>query len=252
METVNNNGRPQTEDREKNFFPETNDYPELEEKLEYTFQNKALLLNALTHSSFASEKGKSYRFNNERLEFIGDAFLDAIVGSKIYDIAPDQHEGFLSKTRAAVVCERSLAEVAREIGLGSFIRLGHGEETGGGREKDSILADAMEAVIGAVFKDGGYEKAQRLVLMLFRDHIRLAVQGKLYKDYKTTLQEKLQNKYRNPEIEYIILDESGPDHDKSFTAQIRINGKPMGQGLGKSKKEAQQAAARQVILKGEF
>ena len=110
----------------------------------------------------------------------------------------------------------------------------------------------MEAVIGAVFKDGGYEKAQRLVLMLFRDHIRLAVQGKLYKDYKTTLQEKLQNKYRNPEIEYIILDESGPDHDKSFTAQIRINGKPMGQGQGKSKKEAQQAAARQVILKGEF
>lgn len=223
----------------------------LEEKLGYAFRNQRLLVNALTHSSYASEKGRSYRENNERLEFIGDAYLDAIVGSKIYDIVPDKHEGFLSKTRAAVVCERSLAEIAREIGLGDYILLGHGEETGGGRDKDSILADGVEAIIGAIFKDGGYDSASSVVLDLFGDHIRLAIQGKLYKDYKTTLQEMLQEKYRNPEIQYVILEEKGPDHDKTFTAEVRVNGRAMGTGQGRSKKEAQQAAARQVILKGE-
>jgi ribonuclease-3 len=231
---------------------EYTDFAAFEKKTGYEFRNSRLLKTALTHSSYASEHGKSYMSNNERLEFIGDAFLDAIVGMKLYDIMSDVHEGELSKTRANVVCERSLAEIARDIGLGEWLMLGRGEDASGGRNKDSILADALEAVIGAVIIDGGYDAGRRLVLGLFADHIRLAVRGELYSDYKTMLQEKLQKKYHTVSIEYEIVGESGPDHDKTFTVEVSVRGRVLGRGSGRNKKEAEQAAAKDVIVKGEI
>ncbi|MBQ6582797.1 MAG: ribonuclease III [Mogibacterium sp.] len=224
----------------------------LEERLEYTFRRPELLENALTHSSYASEKDKSYRYNNERLEFIGDAFLDAIIGLRLYELRPDDREGVLSKTRANIVCERSLAGISRELGIGQFLLLGNGEDASGGRDKDSILADALEAVIGAILLDSSYEEASRVVLSLFYQTIRLAIQGRLFHDYKTELQERLQEQYRLIRIEYTLVEETGPDHDKVFTVEVSARGRTMGRGSGKSKKEAEQAAARDVLLKGEL
>ena len=156
-----------------------------------------------------------YSENNERLEFIGDAYLDAIIGNKLYEVMPNQPEGVLSKTRANVVCERSLATIARNIGLGDFL-FWEREEMYGGREKDSILADAVEAIIGAIIRESGYDCADRVVLKLFEENILLALQGKLYHDYKTALQEKLQERYKNVRIQYESVSESGPDHRKVF------------------------------------
>ena len=138
----------------------------LENKLGYKFKNEKLLETALTHSSYASEHGKHYEFNNERLEFLGDAFLDAIIGKKMFAVMPEAHEGVLSKTRADVVCERSLAEVASQLELGEYLKLGHGEENGGGRQKTSIVGDAVEAVIGAMIIDGGYAAAVKPIYSL--------------------------------------------------------------------------------------
>lgn len=197
------------------------DYSVLERNLGYSFQDKKLLAHALTHSSYASEHDLAYSENNERLEFIGDAYLDAIIGNKLYEVMPNQPEGVLSKTRANVVCERSLATIARNIGLGDFLFLGNGEEMYGGREKDSILADAVEAIIGAIIRESGYDCADRVVLKLFEENILLALQGKLYHDYKTALQEKLQERYKNVKIQYESVSESGPDHRKVFTVQVK-------------------------------
>lgn len=227
-------------------------FDKLEEKIGYSFKDEKLLTIALTHSSYSAENGKSYRFNNERLEFIGDAYLDAIVGAKLYDILPDEHEGVLSKDRAAIVCEGSLASISREIGLGDYLMLGKGEDNCGGRDKESILADAMEAVIGAMITDGGFKTGRRVVLNLFGEKIRLAIKGKLFHDYKSTLQEKLQEKHKSVSIEYAIVSESGPDHDKQFTVAVTVNGRKLGEGSGKSKKDAEQEAAKTVILKGEL
>ncbi len=227
-------------------------YDLLEKKLKYGFKDTGLLETALTHSSFTAEHGKSYRFNNERLEFIGDAYIDAVIGKKLYDILPDEQEGVLSKDRADIVCERAMAQVAKSVGLGDFLRLGKGEAASGGREKDSILADSMEAVVGAIVLDSSYETAEKVVLDIFSENIRLAVKGKLCNDYKSMLQEKLQYKYKSPKIVYSIVGESGPDHDKSFTAEVSVNKKFLARGIGKSKKEAEQAAAKQVVLRGEF
>ena len=187
------------------------DYSVLERNLGYSFQDKKLLTHALTHSSYASEHDLAYSENNERLEFIGDAYLDAIIGNKLYEVMPNQPEGVLSKTRANIVCERSLATIARNIGLGDFLFLGNREEMYGGREKDSILADAVEAIIGAIIRESGYDCADRVVLKLFEENILLALQGKLYHDYKTALQEKLQERYKNVRIQYESVSESGPD-----------------------------------------
>lgn len=227
-------------------------YDGLEQKLGYVFDNKALLETALTHSSYTAEQGKSYTGNNERLEFIGDAYLDAIVGLKLFAIMPEAHEGVLSKTRAAVVCARSLAAIGKELGLGAFLRLGRGEEISGGREKESLLADAMEAVLGAILLDGGYDRAATVVKELFADTVRLAVKGELYRDYKTLLQERLQERYRADSIVYEIVSEEGPDHDKVFDVQVSVCGRVLGRGKGKSKKEAEQSAAQSVIVKGEW
>lgn len=229
-----------------------NDLKELQTRIEYTFKDESLLVNALTHRSYTSEAGKSYNTNNERLEFIGDAYLDAIIGWKLFTIMTEEQEGVLSKVRANVVREESLATVAGNIEIGKYIILGKGEEQGGGREKASILADAIEALIGAIYIDGGYEEAKRVTLDLFAENIRLAVMGKLYKDYKSELQERIQSVYKSEPIIYTIISEKGPDHDKSFTAQVEAMGRVLGTGMGKSKKEAEQKAAEDVIIKGEI
>lgn len=228
------------------------DLSSIQDKIGYTFSDEALLITALTHSSYTSEHGKLYSSNNERLEFIGDAYLDAIIGHKIYDILRDAKEGVLSRKRADIVCETSLAEIARELDLGSYLLLGNGEELTGGRDRESMLGDALEALIGAVIIDGGFAEGKRVVLALFEQKIRDAVQGRLDNDYKSKLQEMIQKKYRNNEIVYRIIDESGPAHDKSFTAEICFKGKVLGRGTGKSKAKAEQSAAMDVITKGEI
>lgn len=228
------------------------DFERIQETIGYNFEDKRLLENALTHSSYTAENDKSYRHNNERLEFIGDAFLDAIVGIKLFDIMPDATEGVLSKKRAHIVCERSLAELARSIKLGDSLLLGKGEELTGGRNKDSILADALEALIGAIVIDGGYDAARIVANDIFAEYTMLAIKNKLCKDYKTELQEWLQDKYKSVAIRYVPVSESGPDHEKSFTVAVEAAGKRLGEGTGKSKKEAEQNAAKAVISKEEI
>ena len=223
---------------------------EFEGIVEYGFKDKSLLETALTHSSYASEQKLGYEHNNERLEFIGDAYVDAVVGAELFEIMGTAHEGVLSRCRADVVCESSLAEAASDMGLGDFLYLGKGEESTGGRKKSSILADAFEALIGAVIIDGGYEAGRDVILRLLKDKIRLGAEGKLNKDYKTKLQEKLQETDHNVRIGYQTVAESGPDHNKSFTIEVVINGKTAGTGTGPSKAKAEQAAARDALSKG--
>ena len=207
-------------------------FEKLYEVTGYRFKNEKLLKNALTHSSYASEQKLGYEHNNERLEFIGDA------------------EGKLSRCRADVVCESSLAEAAAEMGLGEFLYLGRGEESSGGREKASILADAFEALIGSIILDGGYDAGREVILRLLKDKIKLGAEGKLNKDYKTRLQEKLQETDHNVRIEYRMVAESGPDHNKVFTIEVLINGRTAGSGTGQSKAKAEQAAAEDALSKG--
>ncbi len=218
----------------------------LEEKVKHGFRNPELLNTALTHSSRACEAGKG-TISNERLEFLGDAFLDAIIGEELYRIFPQEEEGFLSRIRATLVCEKSLAGVARKIGLGEYVMLGVGEERSGGRERESILADTMEAIIGAVYLDEGYDAAKKTVLTLFSDAIENAKRGKyIINDFKTALQEVLQAQGIR-DISYATVHESGPDHCKTFTANLVVNGEAVAEGSGKSKKEAEQKAAEKAL-----
>ncbi len=221
----------------------------LETKLNYKFNNTDLLKSALIHSSFANEvRGNTH--SNERLEFLGDSILSIIVADHIYHYYPNMPEGELTKLRASLVCEKSLCALSRELGIGEFLMLGKGEDKNGGRERDSILADAFEAVLAAIYLDGGMTAAKKHILnTVLRDleHHN----DDLFKDYKTTLQEIIQ---RNPEeaISYILIDESGPDHDKQFTVEVRLNSNVIGIGTGKNKKTAEQMAAKQALkLMGE-
>jgi ribonuclease-3 len=223
---------------------------ELLEKLGYRFRDESLLVNALTHSSYSSEHKMPYASNNERLEFIGDAYVDAAVGAEIFMIMQDAPEGVLSKNRADVVREESLADAARGIGLGDYIYMGKGEEATGGRNKDSILADCFEAVIGAIIIDGGYDAGRKVVLELLGEKISLAVAGKLRNDYKTMLQEKIQEKEHDIRIRYNTVSESGPDHNKTFTVEVVAGEKVIGRGQGKSKAKAEQEAAKDALSKG--
>ncbi len=223
---------------------------ELLEKLGYRFRDESLLVNALTHSSYSSEHKMPYASNNERLEFIGDAYVDAAVGAEIFMIMKDAPEGVLSKNRADVVREESLADAARGIGLGDYIYMGKGEEATGGRNKDSILADCFEAVIGAIIIDGGYDAGRKVVLELLGEKISLAVAGKLRNDYKTMLQEKIQEKEHDIRIRYNTVSESGPDHNKTFTVEVVAGEKIIGRGQGKSKAKAEQEAAKDALSKG--
>ena len=219
---------------------------EFEQKIGYQFQNRNYLETALTHSSFNREKNTKHQ-DNERLEFLGDAFFDAVISVELYERLKHVTEGKLTKTRALIVCESALAQVARGYELGSYLNLGHGEDTGGGRHKDSMLADSMEAVIGAIYLDGGYQAMQNFVKKSFSRMIDQAIDGKLFSDYKSEVQEILQGKGKPVTIAYETDREEGPAHDKTFFVHLSCNGEIMGKGIGKSKKEAEQNAAKQTL-----
>lgn len=216
---------------------------EFEKKIGYTFENPYLLVTALTHSSYSNEKRlKKYKCN-ERLEFLGDAVLELISSEYIFKENPQKPEGDLTRIRASYVCEPTLAACAREISLGDYLLLGKGEDRTGGRERDSILSDAMEATIGAVYLDGGFARAKEYVeAFVLRD----IENKKLFYDSKTILQEIVQG--RHLALAYQLAKETGPDHCKSFEVAVMINGKKIAVGTGRTKKKAEQSAAYEAIL----
>ena len=215
-----------------------------EDIIHYNFKNPELLNEALSHSSYANENRKN-RQSNERLEFLGDSVLSIVVAQYLFENYRDLPEGELTKLRAALVCEKTLFGFAQQIDLGEFILLGKGEEHSGGRERPSILADAFEAVIAAVYLDGGIEAARKHILSFIPKN--LDVKKKLtFNDYKTMLQEIIQ---QNPDekIEYVLTEQSGPDHDKLFVVDVMLNSNVIGKGRGRSKKKAEQMAAKEAL-----
>ena len=217
---------------------------DLEAALGYKFQNITLLQNALTHSSYANERWHNSLLSNERLEFLGDSILGMVVAGYLFENFPDRPEGELTRMRADMVCETSLAAIATRLDLGKHLLLGHGEERFGGRTRASILADAVESVIAAAFLDGGMDAAQGIIIRFVLCNVPV---GKLQNaDYKTALQELVQQK-KNQTLRYQMVGESGPDHDKIFTAQVLLNDQVVGEGTGSSKKRAEQDAARVAL-----
>ena len=217
----------------------------LEKKLGYTFRDRSLLSEALNHSSYANEHRSAEVSSNERLEFLGDSVLGFVTAEFLFKTYGKLPEGDLTRIRAALVCEQSLYEVAKFLGLGQYLKLGKGEEAGGGRQRQSILADATEAVFAAVYLDGGMERVRELIRRVLLGRAPAAEERR---DYKTTLQEIVQRR-SGQVLTYHMVDESGPDHNKTFLFQVRLNGAPVGQGRGHSKKEAEQAAARDALEK---
>lgn len=215
-----------------------------ENKIGYSFKNKELLREALSHSSYANEL-KNGRHSNERLEFLGDSVLSIVVSRHLFTHFKHLPEGELTKIRASLVCEKALFEFAKKIDLGRHILLGKGEENSGGRERPSIVSDAFEAVIAAVYLDGGMKAAEKYVLSFIPKNLS-ANGSKALQDYKTTLQEIIQ---RNPEerVEYVLADQTGPDHDRVFAVQVMLNSNVIGTGEGRSKKQAEQAAAKEAL-----
>lgn len=215
----------------------------LEDRLGYRFHNAGLLEHALTHSSYANEHRAAGITSNERLEFLGDSVLGLIVAEYLFQTHPNMPEGDLTRTRASLVCEDSLYEVACTLNLGSYLRLGKGEDAGGGRTRPSILADATEAMLAAVYLDGGFAAARGIVRSFILNKER---EKAVDRDYKTALQEQVQ---RTPgrDITYRIVEETGPDHDRVFVMEVAVGGTAMGQGTGRTKKEAEQLAARTAL-----
>ena len=217
---------------------------ELEAKLWYKFKDLSLLDTALTHSSYANEQGPGHKYN-ERLEFLGDSVLGFITADKFFHEFRDIPEGRLTKLRASTVCEEALFDFAKQIDLGSYLLLGKGEDKNGGRERASIVSDAFEAVIAAIYLDGGIDEARGFVLRFVME----AVEEKKisFKDYKTQLQEIIQ---KNPEedLTYVLAGESGPDHDKRFEVEVHLNSNVIGKGIGRTKKQAEQEAAREALF----
>ncbi|MBC8016738.1 MAG: ribonuclease III [Sporomusaceae bacterium] len=220
----------------------------LAKKLNVGFTTIDLLHQALTHTSHANECKNSTMLHNERLEFLGDAVLDLIVSEYLFRQFTSLPEGELTKARAVIVCEPTLARCSAKLGIGEYLYLGKGEAGSGGRERTSILADAFEAIIGAIYLDSGFENATKFVLKQLQTDLSLVARGEYVKDYKTLLQEVVQKK-TDSKINYEIIDESGPDHHKMFRVAVFVNGHQMGSGLGKSKKEAEQLAANQALIK---
>ena len=219
---------------------------DLETAIGYRFHNIQLLHNALTHSSYANERWHNSLLSNERLEFLGDSVLGMLVAEYLYHTFPDRPEGELTRMRADMVCEHTLATVANKIGLGNHLMLGHGEERLGGRSRESILADATESVIAACFLDGGLEAALKVVQQFILVEVPVT---KLHNaDYKTQLQELVQQK-KNQVLSYALVGQSGPDHDKKFDVEVSLNGSVVGSGSGSSKKRAEQNAAASAIEK---
>ena len=218
-----------------------------EKKIGYEFRNKELLSTALTHSSYCRDSNEDGKRNNERLEFLGDAFLDAVIGKRLFKMMPDEQEGFLTKKRSEIVCETSLYEVAKKWRLDLYIRVGKAEEKSDERHNMSILADAVEAILGAIYLDSSYEELENVILRDFDGLIKKSMEGKIFSDYKTTLQEKLQSKFSNPDIVYRVDRETGPDHNKEFFVSVLCGRKMLGQGRGNSKKEAEKNAAKAAL-----
>ena len=216
----------------------------LEERIGYQFRDKALLKQALTHSSFTNEQKINRAKNYERLEFLGDAVLELVSSEFLFKEYPEVPEGELTKQRASMVCEPSLAFCARDLELGEFIRLGKGEESTGGRGRDSITSDAMEAVIGAIYLDGGMDGAKAFIDRFILSDLE---DKQLFYDSKSNLQELVQGKFKK-ELSYELLEESGPEHDKTFRAAVRMEGKVLGEGQGRTKKAAEQQAAYRALL----
>ena len=219
---------------------------ELEKAIGYQFRNITLLQNALSHSSYANERWHDSLKSNERLEFLGDSVLGMLVAEHLYRTFPDRLEGELTRMRADMVCEKTLAKVANRLDLGRHLMLGKGEESGGGRNRDSILADAVESVLAACYLDGGMDAAVQFVQKFILVNVPVT---KLHNaDYKTALQELVQQK-KNQVIAYRLVGESGPDHDKQFRVEVTLNEEMVGVGTGSSKKRAEQAAAQAAIEK---
>ena len=217
----------------------------LEQKLQYTFRNPALLAEALNHSSYANEHRGGGVASNERLEFLGDAILGFVTAEHLFKTYGQLPEGDLTRIRAALVCEQSLYEVARHLELGQYLKLGKGEEAGGGRQRQSILADAVEAVFAAIYLDSDIQSISAIIHRILLDKADAHVVEER-KDYKTTLQELVQRE-EGQTLTYQLAGESGPDHNKTFRFEVLINGDCAGEGVGHSKKEAEQAAARDAL-----
>lgn len=217
----------------------------LEEKLGYQFRDRGLLEHAMTHSSYANEHRSAGLTSNERLEFLGDSVLGVVVADYLFHEHPDMPEGELTRTRAALVCEGSLYDAAQGLGLGEYLRLGKGEDAGGGRKRPSILADATEAMLAAVYLDGGMEAVRPIIRWLILDKEQEKAADR---DYKTALQELVQ---RTPgaAVAYRLARESGPDHCRSFEMEASVDGKVIGSGVGRTKKEAEQMAAKAALEK---
>jgi len=220
-------------------------WSELEKAIGYTFRNKALIRNALTHSSYANENRGSSCPDNERLEFLGDSILGFVVADYLFRHYQDRLEGDLTRIRADLVCEGNLAKAARSVHLGDYLLLGNGEDNNGGRNRDSILADATESVLAAAYLDSGFEAAKGIVDRLILTDIPTKARNF---DYKTSFQELVQRE-KNQSIHYVLVGESGPDHDKKFEVEVILNGSVVGHGSGTSKKRAEQEAAKNAIQK---
>lgn len=220
---------------------------ELQKHIGYEFKQESLLRQALTHSSYAHEKNLKDLMDNERLEFLGDAVLEVVSSEFLFLNHPKMNEGQLTKLRASLVCEQSLADCARQLDLGSYLMLGNGEDLTGGRERDSILSDAWEAIIGAMYLDGGFTSAKEFVSKYVLQDIE---HKKLFYDSKTILQELIQNQYKQT-LHYSLLSEEGPDHNKVFTVRAYMGSTPLMEGKGRTKKAAEQNAAYQSLLKFE-
>ena len=216
---------------------------DLEKEIGYTFKQKELLKKALTHTSYAYEKKVD---SNEKLEFLGDSILEFISSKYLYQNYPNLKEGEMTKVRATVVCEKSLHKIAQKHNFSDFLYLGKSEQVTGGKNRPAILADSVEAVIAAMYLDGGLDKAEKFIIENLKDEIEIATKHVGDKDYKTVLQEKLQE-HGDVKIEYEITKEIGPDHNKSFEAQVSLNGKVLAKGKGKSKKEAHMEAAKKAL-----
>jgi len=223
------------------------DYSEFEGKLGYEFKNKELLRLALTHTTYVFEHNMGHYMSNQRLEYIGDAVIDLVIGRELYELRPEADEGYLSKIRSIIVCENSFAEVSRELGIGALLLMGKGEEQTGGRDKDSTLADAFEAVTAAVYFDSDYETVRKTVLSILDNTIKLAVDGKIFLDYKSRLLEIAQTKNHQHAIEFRVTDERGPQHAREFDVEIYADNTFLAKATGRSKKDAEQKCAKLAI-----
>ena len=220
----------------------------IEENIGYKFKKKQLLENALTHTSYAYEHNVK---SNEKLEFLGDSILEYVSSEYIYQNYKELKEGEMTKVRATVVCEKSLHKIAQKHNFSEFLKLGKSEIQTGGNKKPAIMADSVEAVIAAIYLDGGIEPAKKFIIENLKEEIEIATKNVGIKDYKTVLQEKLQE-HGEVKIEYKIIKETGPDHDKRFEAEVELNGERLATGIGKSKKEAQMQAAKKALEIGIF